>query len=418
MGREATLHKHITLAVIKELKPGAYTVFDKTERNLAIRVNPSGVMTWQVRLKTSDDHWYWWKLGSLKGLVPEKARTQAHLAKAEADAGKDLREVKRRRKRDAARQITLRTFITDTYSPWVKAHQKRGDATVATLETRCADLLETPLPDLSAFAVEKWRSAYLKRGKAPATVNRVLDDLRACLSKAVAWGYLSDHPLRTVRRATLDTRGRVRFLSPAEETRLRQALIARELKLQAGRAAFNAWRAARGYNTLPDYATYADHLQPLVLTALLTGARRGELFDLVWGAVDLDLGRVTFVGTTTKSGLSRHVPLCTEAQTVLQTWHDQQPAKRQEPEALVFPSPQGGERLDNISTAWGGLVKVAKLTGFRFHDLRHSFASKLVQAGVDLFVVQKLLGHASPIMTQRYSHLADEHLTAAVAKLG
>jgi integrase len=412
------MHKTITLAVIKGLEPGAYTVFDKTERNLAIRVNPSGVMTWQVRLKTSDDQWYWWKLGSVKGLVPEKARTQAHLAKAEADAGKDLREVKRRRKRDAARQITLRTFITDTYAPWVKAHQKRGEETVKTLETRCADLLDTALPDLSAFAVEKWRSAYLKRGKTPATVNRVLDDLRACLSKAVAWGHLSEHPLRTVKRAKLDTRGRVRFLTSAEETRLREALTAREAQLRAGRASFNAWRAARGYTTLPDYATYADHLQPLVLTALLTGARRGELFDLTWGAVDLGGARVTFTGTTTKSGLSRHVPLCPEAQTVLQAWHDQQSTKRQEPEALVFPSPQGGDRLDNISTAWGGLVKASKLTGFRFHDLRHSFASKLVQAGVDLFTVQKLLGHATPTMTQRYSHLADEHLVAAVAKLG
>jgi integrase len=412
------MHKNITLAVIKALEPGAYTVFDKTERNLAIRVNPSGVMTWQVRLKTKDDEWYWWKLGAVKGLAPEAARVQAHLAKAEADTGVDLREAKRRRKQTAARQITLRAFISDIYAPWVKAHQKRGEETVKTLETRCADLLDTPLSDLSAFAVEKWRSAYLKRGKTPATVNRVLDDLRACLSKAVAWGHVDVHPLRSVRRAKLDTRGRVRFLTPAEEARLRDALTARETSLRAGRASFNAWRAERGFKPLPDYATYADHLHPLVLVALLTGARRGELFDLTWGAVDLEHARVTFTGTTTKSGLSRHVPLCTEAKAVLQIWYDQQPAKRQEPEALVFPSPQGGDRLDNISTAWGGLVKASKLTGFRFHDLRHSFASKLVQAGVDLFTVQKLLGHATPTMTQRYSHLADEHLTAAVAKLG
>jgi integrase len=412
------MHKTITLAVIKGLKPGAYTVFDQTERNLAIRVNPSGVKTWQVRLKTVDDEWYWWKLGSVKGLAPEAARVQAHLAKAEADTGVDLREAKRRRKADAARQITLRTFITDTYAPWVKAHQKRGEETVKTLETRCADLLDTSLSDLSAFAVEKWRSAYLKRGKAPATVNRVLDDLRACLSKAVAWGHLADHPLRSVRRAKLDTLGRVRFLTADEETRLRAALTAREAQLRAGRASFNAWRQARGYALVPDYTGYVDHLQPLVLVALLTGARRGELFDLRWSAVDLVQNRVTFTGSTTKTGLSRHVPLCLEAKTVMQTWRDQQHEAKREPGALVFPSPQGGDRLDNISTAWARVVTAAKLRDFTFHSLRHSFASKLVQAGVDLFVVQKLLGHATPTMTQRYSHLADEHLTAAIAKLG
>ena len=84
--------------------------------------------------------------------------------------------------------------------------------------------------------------------------------------------------------------------------------------------------------------------------------------------------------------------------------------------ASVFPS-DSGEPLTDIKSAWLALVGVAKLTAFRFHDLRHSFASKLVMAGVDLNTVRELLGHADLQMTLRYAHLAPEHTAAAVEKL-
>ena len=74
-------------------------------------------------------------------------------------------------------------------------------------------------------------------------------------------------------------------------------------------------------------------------------------------------------------------------------------------------------RLDNVKKGWLPIVKVAKLEAFRFHDLRHTFASKLVMAGVDLNTVRELLGHADLKMTLRYAHLAPEHKAAAVAKL-
>jgi integrase len=395
----------------KTVTPGSYDVSDADQRGLVLRVRPSGHHSWLVRLGWGK----WYTIGRADVIPPLKARKLARECIGEHEAGDDPIEAKRRAKRNAA---TLGDFLTKQYAPWAAAQWKTGAQTVTRVQAVFADFLPKPLTEITAFSIERWRTARHKAGLAPSTTNRDLGCLGSVLSQAVKWKLLKEHPLKAVTRATLDTIGRVRFLSPAEETRLRTALTARELKLQAGRAAFNAWRTDRGYKTLPDYGTYADHLHPLVLAALLTGARRGELFDLRWGAVDLERAQVTLIGTTTKSGLSRHVPLCTEAQTVLRTWHGQQPAKRQEPEALVFPSPQTSERLDNISTAWGGLMKAATLKDFTFHSLRHSFASTLAQRGVDLFVIQRLLGHASPIMTQRYSHLADEHLTAAVAKLG
>jgi site-specific recombinase XerD len=83
---------------------------------------------------------------------------------------------------------------------------------------------------------------------------------------------------------------------------------------------------------------------------------------------------------------------------------------------LVFPG-KNGERFIHIKKSWGGVIDRAEINGFRFHDLRHHFASKLVMAGVDLNTVRELLGHADIEMTLRYAHLAPEHKAKAVAKL-
>lgn len=401
----------ITQDFLGTLTPGAYDLADSEQRGLVLRVRPSGKHSWRVRLGRGK----WYTIGLADVIPPARARKRAKKILGDHASGDDPIAAKKVAKTKAA---TLDDFLTKQYSPWATSNLKTGDETVVRLRAAFPDFLTKRLTEITPFGVERWRTARHRAGVTQSTTNRDLDCLRSVLSKGVAWGLLTTHPLRTVRRAKLDTIGRLRFLSPAEAQRLRDALTAREAKLQAGRDSFNAWRIARGFKPLPAYTGYADHLQPLVLTAWYTGARRGELFDLRWGAVDLARSVVTFSGPTTKSGLSRRVPLSVEAHKVLTAWRAQQPEKARAADALVFPSPQTGKRLDNISTAWNGLMTAAALDDFTFHGLRHSFASTLAQKGVDLFVIQRLLGHASPTMTQRYSHLADEHLTAAIAKLG
>jgi site-specific recombinase XerD len=123
---------------------------------------------------------------------------------------------------------------------------------------------------------------------------------------------------------------------------------------------------------------------------------------------------LTVTGATAKSGHTRRVPLNREALEVLTAWHARQGKPKSD--AFVFPG-HDGERMTRIDTSWESLMKAAKLKNFRLHDCRHHFASKLVQAGVDLYTVKELLGHSEIAMTERYSHLKPESLRAAVERI-
>jgi integrase len=151
---------------------------------------------------------------------------------------------------------------------------------------------------------------------------------------------------------------------------------------------------------------------PMVILALNTGMRRGELFNLAWSDIDLGSKQLTVQGGGAKTGNTRYLPLNDEAFSTLVAWRNQTVGR-----GLVFPSHITGERLNNIDKAWTGLRKLANIENFRFHDLRHTFASKLVMAGVVLNTVRELLGHTSMEMTLRYAHLDDEHMANAVAEL-
>ena len=205
----------------------------------------------------------------------------------------------------------------------------------------------------------------------------------------------------------------MRYLHGAEESSLREALSKREGTLREARIHFNEWRAARGKPPLPPRREpYADHLQPIVLLALNTGLRRSELFHLRWEDIDFEAKWLTVRGVSAKNGQTRRVPLNAEALSTLETWRKL--AKDGEPR--VFPGVGGGS-LNRVDRAWRRLKKGADLQNFRFHDLRHHFASRLVQSGVPLNTVRELLGHADTTMVLRYAHLSPDHLAAAVEKV-
>ena len=162
----------------------------------------------------------------------------------------------------------------------------------------------------------------------------------------------------------------------------------------------------------PGAAVGAPKRKPMVIVSLQTGMRRGELFALTWQSVDLVAARIIVHGATAKSGTTRHLPLNSEALAVLRGWHGQVVDNL----GLIFPG-KGSAAFNNVRRSWEGVLAAAPITRFRWHDLRHTFASKLVSASVDLNTVREPLGHSDYKMTQRYAHLAPEHKAAAVERL-
>jgi integrase len=183
-------------------------------------------------------------------------------------------------------------------------------------------------------------------------------------------------------------------------------MAARDQAMAEARESANAWRAARGKPTMPAIEAYADHVTPLVLVAMNTGMRRGELTSLTWSDVHLPGKRLTVRAETSKAGKARHLPLNSEAVAVLERWAKCTPYDGDR----VFP-------IESPKKAWAALIDDAKISDLRFHDLRHHFASRLVMAGIDLNTVRDLLGHADIKMTLRYAHLAPEHKASAVETL-
>jgi integrase len=190
-------------------------------------------------------------------------------------------------------------------------------------------------------------------------------------------------------------------------------LAERDDTRRTARVSANEWRRERGYEPWPEYATYTDYVTPLVLVALNTGLRRGELLQLRWRDVDLARKDLTVRGEGAKTGQTRHVPMNTEITDVLKKWR---PADA-DAEWCVFSGGSTTTPLTEARKAWAVVLKKAKIRVFRFHDLRHTFASKLVMAGVDLNTVRELLGHRKISMTLRYAHLAPQHKADAVERL-
>ena len=216
-------------------------------------------------------------------------------------------------------------------------------------------------------------------GLAPKTVNNHLGVLSRMYRSAVEWGYVERNPVTGVGLLKL----------PPQE--------------------FAFWDAAQSERFLTVIQATEPSHYPFFLTALRTGMRMGELVALEWSHVDLALGRIDVrwsvhrgERTSPKNGRGRSIPLSPRLAEVLA--RQRQRCGRS---PLVFPCQKGGYLTrDKVKRPMWRAIERARLPRIRFHDLRHSFASQLVMAGVPLVAIQQYLGHADLTMTMRYSHLS------------
>lgn len=155
------------------------------------------------------------------------------------------------------------------------------------------------------------------------------------------------------------------------------------------------------------FSTLPEHLKPIVITALQTGMRRGEILNLKWSNIDFDFRFIELLET--KSGKSRKIPISDKLMEIL----EQQPKISD----FVFINPITGKPYTNIKKAWHTALKEADIKNFRFHDLRHTVATRLAESNIDLAVVKEVLGHADIQTTMRYAHAVPKRKLEAIKVL-
>lgn len=411
----------ITERVVKSLEPAEkpFEVVDTQLRGFILRVQPSGRMTYYFTYRNKANKRARIKIGLVGSVTVAQARDLAEEYSANVTKGVDVQNEKKteRLKAIQIRERTLERFLETHYEPWVLQNRKGGKRTVETIRRNFSDFNKLPLKEISLLLVEQWRTKRLKKGVKASTINRDVTSLRGLLTKAVEWEAIEYHPLSKLKPLKIDSSPNIRYLSQQEEKRLMAALKARDQSIKDGRDRGNLFRKERGYEFLPSLQklTYGDRLTPMVILSLKTGLRQGELFDLRWKDISFDNNMLTIRGESTKANRTRHIPLAPSAREALESWKTQQ--REIEPEHRVFPGKKGS-RLDNVKRSWSKLLKDAEISKFRWHDMRHDFASKLVMKGVPLNTVRDLCGHADISTTLRYAHLAPEHKAEAVALLG
>ena len=220
-------------------------------------------------------------------------------------------------------------------------------------------------------------------------MNHHLKLLKAIFNRAIKTEKLTYNPVREV-KLFKENNARIRCLTPEEQGRL--------------------------------FAHLPDSIKPLVTAALHTGMRKEELLALRWDDVDYYTGTIRV--REAKSGEGRSVTMNSVVRETSQTVRrDQiQKAKEQAKGKREILSPfvscsHKGRFLHNLAKAWYPALEAAGIEHFRFHDLRHTFASRLAMAGVDLYTVQRAGGWKTAIMVQRYAHLSPDQMRAAVEQL-
>ena len=374
----------LTQQIIEKL-PSPRTVEDHRDtrlKGLILRVTPAGAKFFYCEYARGKRIW----LGRADVLGLSVAREAARTILAQVFQGIDPIEARKSK----LEVPILGDFLDGDYLTWAKANQRAYKQNVSRLKVAFKAMLD----------LERWRAAEVERGLSHQTINRDIASIKACLNRAVEWELIDRNPLARVKKARVDDMLKVRYLWEAEEIRLRQALDAREERRRAERDSANRWREERGYVLLPSLRTVAftDHLKPIVLLSLNSGCRRDELFDLTWSNVDLDGRILTVTGATAKSKRTRHIPLNRQATSTLRNWRAQSVST----EGLVFCN-EARERFDRVNTSWRALLKDAEITSFRWHDMRHRFASRLVMGGVDLNTVRELhhLVRSAPVRRGR-----------------
>jgi len=309
--------------------------------------------------------------------------------------GRRIRECVSKNKRDAEAALAVRKseivqgryqirkrgdvrldVFSKTYMEYSRANKRSWKRDEVSLKNLLPFFGDRMLSDISPFLIEKYKIKRSAKAK-PATVNRELALLKHMYTMAIKWRKTFSNPVKEVKLFR-------------EENTQERILTQEEIRILL--------------------EACSDSLRPIVVTAVNSGMRLGEILTLTWGQVDFEQRVITILHS--KSGKVRKVPM---NETL---WETLRAIKKNAAQDAVFISDRTGRPYKiNCRGSWDKALKKAGISDCRFHDLRHTFASHLVAAGVDIITVQQLLGHSTIVITQRYAHSAPQSKREAVALL-
>lgn len=315
-------------------------------------------------------------LGDAPAITLAQARELASQNKSQLAMGNDPKA----QRKEAAETPTFAQFIEERYLPYVKGYKKSWKSDVSYLNNQILPVVgKKYLDDISKKDIIDLHHGLRAKGYKPGTCNRSLILLRYAFSLAMRWEIpgIKANPTKDVPLFDDHDGKKDRFLSQEETHRLFEAV-------------------KQSSNPM---------LQYIIPMLILTGARKREVLDAKWE--DFDLIKRQWRIPTTKAGRPRYVPLSNGVITLLANVpHDERCP-------YVFANPKTKKPFESIFNAWNTARKQAGLSDVRIHDLRHSFASFLVNAGRSLYEVQRILGHTQIKTTQRYAHLSQDTLLDA-----
>ena len=288
----------------------------------------------------------------------------------------------KKRKKSAPYHDPLFSDYIDTYINHVRYIQKKRSwkRDVSSIRNLDKEFSKHVLSEITTKQINDYREKRLAAGKSPRTVNLEM----SCLSRLFRLAkdqelFIDENPVSNIKPFEIHY-GADRILSPEEEQKL--------------------------------IAASPAHLKNIITCALNTGMRRGEIIGLKWSNVKLDQGYLLLEATNTKSKRERRVPINFIMKELLEELELSRGAS-------VFLNSQGKPYHDGIGIrrSFYTARKKAGIEDFRFHDLRHTAATRMVEAGVSLFTVGQILGHTDPKTTMRYAH-PDKSLKEGIEALG
>lgn len=358
-------------------------VWDAGCKGLMIELRESGGRTWYLRYSDARGKPRQYRLGDANDISLDQARKRCDELRGQIALGNDPMEAKRELK-----QIpTFGDFVKERYLPFVKGYKRSWHIDESLLRNHLLPKLRNQyLDQITKDSIISIHQGRRNEGAAPASANRLLVLVKYIFSLAIRWevaGVLKN-PCTGIPQFEENNK-REHYLTQHEAGRLYEAIQSSESKM----------------------------LKFIVPMLIFTGARKREVLDVRWS--DIDFERCTWRIHINKSGKARHVPLSSGVMQLLEEvrqYHTVLFHGASESE-WIFVNPNSGRPYVQMHYSWDTARKLAGLPGFRMHDLRHTFASFLINAGRSLYEVQKILGHTQIKTTQRYSHLSQETLLAA-----